>query len=156
MRTVVIGVGNPVRSDDAVGLHVARGVRERTAGIEDLDVDELWAGGLRLAEALSGYDRAVVVDAMATGSLPPGSVRLVPLEELAHCRTLTCQHDATLTTALEFWRQAGEPLPAELSVVGIETRDVTSLSEHLTEPVARAVPHAVEAVLAALGHGGPK
>lgn len=150
MRTIVIGVGNPVRADDAVGLHVARLVRSRLGAADRVDVEELWAGGLRLAEAMSGYDRAVVVDAMTTGAHPPGFVRRVPMEELGGCRSITCVHDATLPTALELWRRAGEPVPADIAIVGIETQDTDSLSESLSAPVARAVPRAVEAVFSAI------
>ena len=82
MRTIIVGIGNPIRSDDSVGLVVARILRERLAGVEGIDVAELWAGGLRLVEAMAGYDRAVVIDAMATGEKPPGTVRRLTLADL--------------------------------------------------------------------------
>ncbi len=153
MRTVVVGIGNPVRKDDGVGLRVAREVRERTEG-QGIDVVELWAGGLRLAEAISGYDRAVVVDAMTTRACPPGTVASVDLSSRAGLRTVSCIHDADMAVALEVWRRAGEPMPREIEIIGIETGETESLGESLTREVLAAVAEAVGLVIgAATGKG---
>lgn len=154
MKTVVIGVGNPVRRDDAAGLAVARRVRERLAGRSDVDVTELWAGGLRLVEAMVGYDRAVVVDAMSTGRHAPGTVCRLSLADLGSAHNLTCVHDASLPTGLEIFRQCQQPLPSDILVWGIEGADLGSLSEELSEPVQSAIAPAVEAILCELGLEG--
>jgi hydrogenase maturation protease len=146
MRTLVIGLGNAVRSDDSAGLVVARALRERLADAPDVDVVEMWHGGLQLAEAMSGYDRAVVVDAMATGAAP-GTVRRLDPGELGAARNVTSTHDTSLPLALELWRRVGLPVPADLSVWGIEAADLDTLGEELTGPVAAAVPRAVSAIL---------
>jgi hydrogenase maturation protease len=150
VRTLVIGLGNPVRTDDGVGLAVARAVRERLDGTEGVDVTELWAGGLRLTEAMSGYDCAVIVDALTSGEAAPGAVRRLELSDLKATRNVTSTHDTSLPTALEMWRILGLPLPAHISVWGVEGLDLETLSEELTEPVAAAVPVAAEAILAEL------
>lgn len=139
MRTIVVGVGNPALSDDGVGLHVARSVRELSKGVPGIEVEELWAGGLRIAEAIAGYDRAVIIDAMRSGDNPPGSVAFVPLSELHGMRTVACAHDVDLVTALEIFKRAGENIPEDIAVLGIETQDVFTLSENLTPHVSRAV-----------------
>jgi hydrogenase maturation protease len=145
MRTVVIGVGNPVRADDAVGLHVARAVRERAGGA--CDVEELWAGGLRLVEAMSGYDRAIVVDALAGEGIAPGMLIQLGLDELGPCRTVSCSHDASLPVGLALWRDAGVAVPDHITVLGVGASDLVSLRETLTAAVAAAVPRAVDAVM---------
>ncbi len=146
MRTLVIGLGNAVRSDDSAGLVVARALRAQLGDDPDVDVVELWHGGLRLAEAMSGYDRAVVVDAMATGAAP-GTVRRLAPDELEITRNVTSTHDTSLPLALELWRRVGLPVPAEVSIWGIEAADLDTLGEDLTGPVAAAVPRAVSAIL---------
>jgi hydrogenase maturation protease len=147
VRTIIIGLGNPVRADDGVGPAVARCLRERLAGTDGVTVDELWAGGLRLAEAMVGYDRAVLVDALHRGDRPPGSICRLSLADLAGTRTTTCVHDTSLPAALETWRRLGVPLPGEISIWGIETQDLESFSEELTTPVAEAVPRVADAIL---------
>ncbi len=57
MKTLVLGLGNPLLGDDAVGLRVAASLRGRLP--PDVELDEDYCGGLRLMERLAGYDRAV-------------------------------------------------------------------------------------------------
>jgi len=136
-----------VRAYDAVGLHVARAVRQLSSGA--CDVEELWAGGLRLVEAMSGYERAIVVDALATEGVAPGSVVRVSLDDLGACRSVACVHDTSLPTGLALWREAGMDVPSRITVYGIGVEDL-SLREQLTPAVAAAVPRAAEAVLSQL------
>jgi hydrogenase maturation protease len=147
MNTIIIGLGNPVRADDGVGPAVACCLRERLAGTEGVTVDELWAGGLRLAEAMAGYDRAILVDALQRGDRPAGSICRLSLSDLGGTRTTACVHDTSLPTAMETWRCLGVPLPQEVDIWGIEVQDLESFSEELTAPVAEAVPLVVEAIL---------
>jgi hydrogenase maturation protease len=146
VRTAVVGVGNPARGDDAAGLHVARLVRARLAHRADVDVHELWAGGLRLAETLAGYDRAVIVDAMTRGRAP-GTVEVLAPGDLGPGRHLACQHDASLPAALELLRCAGEAVPARLVLVGIEAAATDVLTEALSPAVQAALAHAADEVV---------
>lgn len=154
MSAIVVGVGNPVRADDGVGLAVAREVRTRLRTGSDVAVEELWAGGLRLAEALVGHDLAVIIDAMATGLVPPGHVARLNLAQFSQARTIDCRHDTTLAAALAFLRAHGEKLPADIVVVGVEVRDTARLDERLTPEVGDAVGAAADEVFLALGGAG--
>ena len=73
MKTLVLGLGNPVVSDDAVGLRVAAAMREALAARPDVELGEDYWGGLRLMERMIGFDAAVVVDAICTGAPPAPS-----------------------------------------------------------------------------------
>jgi len=65
-RAIIVGLGNPIRTDDAVGLAVARAVHARLAR-PDVELCELAAGGLELVERLAGYGHAVIIDAVQSG-----------------------------------------------------------------------------------------
>ncbi|MGD0837427.1 MAG: hydrogenase maturation protease [Polyangia bacterium] len=147
MRTIIIGVGNPIRTDDAAGLVAVRLLRERLPHDGDVDVEELWAGGLRLVEAMVGYQRAIIVDAMATGGWPPGTVRRLTLAELGGARNLTCVHDTSLPTALAIWRASSVSVPQDIAIFGIEGLDLETLGEDLSTPVRRGVEMAVDAIV---------
>ncbi len=157
MKTIVVGVGNPVRSDDGAGLAVARLLRERRRSADEFEVAELWAGGLRLIEAMSGYDRAVVIDALSSGAVPAGTVvRLTP-DDLGGARNLSCPHDSSLPAALETYRRLGQPLPEKIVLWGIEAQELVAFSEELTAPVAGAIPEAAHAILEELrAEGGTR
>lgn len=147
MATILIGIGNPVLSDDSVGLQVARGVATRLSANPEIAVRELYSGGISLMEAMAGYDRALIVDAMCTPRAIPGTIHFPTFDALFETRNSYSSHDEELTTALELGRLAGLRLPGEILISGIEAADVTSFSEQLTPEVERALPTVVEDVL---------
>ncbi|MCC6792084.1 MAG: hydrogenase maturation protease [Thermomicrobiales bacterium] len=70
---LVIGIGNQYRSDDAVGLHVARRVRELSPpGVKVLELD---GEATDLIHAWENADMVVVVDAVAADGTPGSIVR---------------------------------------------------------------------------------
>jgi hydrogenase maturation protease len=152
--TLVLGLGNPLLGDDAVGLKVARLVRERVAGTADIEVDEEEAGGLRLMERLTGYDRAILVDAAVTGS-PPGTVSRMGPDEVPTQRTATA-HGIDLPRALALGLQLGYPMPSVVRIVAVEAESVLEFRNEMTPAVAAALEPAVAAVLEELAVAPPK
>ncbi len=146
MKTVIIGLGNPILGDDGVGWRVAEAVRRLRPSLE---VECLALGGLSLMERLVGYDRAIIVDAMHTGHGRIGTVTTFDLADLPDRSAghTTAVHDVSLSTALSLGRQMGAPLPDEITIVGIETDLVYDFSEELSTAVRDAIPVAVTAVL---------
>ena len=147
MKTLVLGLGNPIVSDDGVGLRVAAELRSLLSGTDGVEVDEDYWGGLRLMERLIGYDRAVVIDAIQTGS-SPGTIHRLRVGDLPTQRS-TSAHDASLPTALALGRQAGMHLPPDeaVALVAIEAADILNFGEQLTPEVEAAIPRAVRLVL---------
>ncbi|MFH1681673.1 MAG: hydrogenase maturation protease [Candidatus Eisenbacteria bacterium] len=150
MRTLVLGLGNPILRDDGVGIRVAERLRPLLADRPDVTVDEDFWGGLRLMERMIGYDRAIVIDAVAPGG-EPGRIRFLRPDSIPTQRSSSA-HDVNLPTALELGRVAGAHLPPteEIFLVGIEAADVLTFGETFTPEVEAAVPRATEAVLTIL------
>jgi hydrogenase maturation protease len=150
MKTLLLGLGNPIVSDDSVGLRVSAILKEKLSGREDVEVSEDFWGGLRLMERLAGYERAIVIDAICTGA-PPGTLHRLTPDDIGTQRSASA-HDVNLATALEFGRKAGVSLPANsrIILIGIEAEDILNFGEHCTPAVEAAIPRAVEMVLDAL------
>lgn len=147
MKTLIIGLGNPLISDDSVGLRVAEILRQRLADRPDIEVGEDYWGGLRLMERMIGYDRAIVVDAICTNTTPGTIHRLCPTD--IPTQKSNSAHDLTLRMALEVGRKADAHLPKDenIRLVGIEAEDVLTFCENCTPAVEAAIPQAVEVVL---------
>ncbi|MCL4204372.1 MAG: hydrogenase maturation protease [Pirellulaceae bacterium] len=145
--TLIIGLGNPLVSDDSVGLRVVAELQRQLVGREDVEVTEDYWGGLRLMERMIGYERAIVVDAISTGAAP-GTIHRLTTESIATQKSASA-HDVSLPTALAFGRQAGAKLPEDrnVSLLGIEAQDLVNFSEQCTPAVAAAIPRAVREVL---------
>jgi hydrogenase maturation protease len=146
-ETLIIGLGNPLISDDSVGLRVAQRLRDVLADRDDIVVTEDYWGGLRLMERMIGFKRAIVIDAICTGSRP-GTIHHLTTEMISTQKSASA-HDVNLPTALAFGRHAGALLPRDQDVylLGIEAEDVINFSDECTPAVAAAIPDAVQEVI---------
>lgn len=149
-KTLVIGLGNPIVSDDGVGLRVVQRLKAILANRDDVDVTEDYWGGLQLMERMIGYDRAIVIDAICTGA-EPGTVHRLTLGSVSTQKSASA-HDVNLPTAIAFGRRAGVHLPADhdIRLVGIEAEDVVNVSDRCTPAVEAAIPRAVDEVIETL------
>ena len=148
MKTLVVGLGNPILGDDGVGWVVAEEVKKQLPPGSAVDVDCLSLGGISLMERLIGYERAILVDAFISDQ-QEGSVIVAELGELPNYSAfhLTSAHDMSLQNALEMGRRLGAVLPAEVTVVGVSASHVYDFSEELSPPVREAVPKMVTIVV---------
>ncbi len=157
MRTLVLGLGNPILGDDGVGWAVVEALRTHALPPE-VELDCCSLGGLGLMERMSGYERAVLIDAIYTGKQPAGTLSVFPLVKLDDVSAghTTSAHDTSLRNALNVGRSMGIPLPTDeqVYVVAIEAEKVYDFAEELSPAVAAAVPQAVEAVLHCLMRAG--
>jgi hydrogenase maturation protease len=143
----VIGVGNRLRGDDAVGLAVAAALRGRTDPSR-IAVLEQQAEALGLLEQWEGARAVVLIDATHSGA-PPGTIHRVeashePLP--AELGGSTSTHALGLVEAIELARALGR-LPARLIVLGIEGERFDA-GRALTPAVSVAAAAAVEQALA--------
>jgi hydrogenase maturation protease len=155
MKTIIIGMGNPILTDDAIGVLVAREVARRIPADAAIDVlDEVGVGGIHLMELMVGYDRAVLIDALMSGA-EPGTVRRFTVAELPRANTLNTAsaHDVDLPTALTTGRDLGAHLPPNeaITIIGVEVEEVRIFGEAPTPSVAAALPEAAAKVLESIG-----
>jgi hydrogenase maturation protease len=158
MKTLIIGLGNPILGDDGVGWVVAEQVRlvlsdhhSKTLDPQSVEVDCVSLGGLSLMERLTGSERVVLVDAIFTGTKPVGTVSQFTLKDLPDLTAghSASAHDTSLRNALNVGRGMDILLPEDENViiVAIEAENVYDFSQELSPAVAAAVPLAVQAVL---------
>jgi hydrogenase maturation protease len=167
-RRVVVGIGNPILTDDAAGLLLAREVRRRL-GRERWDLIELAAGGLEIMEAVLGYEQAVVIDSIVTGRGAPGDLYLVdsgqgasagrepaaageepnagngePASEQgeAGLRSGDSSHQIGLLEGLDLGRRLGLAVPENLRLYALEVADPFTFGTRLTRGVEESIPDA--------------
>jgi hydrogenase maturation protease len=102
-------------------------------------VVEVYNGGLELMEAMAGFDRAFVVDAIVAGR-PPGTIHRLGVEEVACTRNSSTTHNGSLSVALELGQISGVKLPRVVRIWAVEAGDVSTFREGLTPEVEAAVP----------------
>jgi hydrogenase maturation protease len=143
MTTCVVGVGNPLRGDDAAGLSVLRLLETEPPDRVRLIACE--GEPLSLLTAWKGCGTTYVVDATRSG-LPPGTVRRfeaddAPLpDDLQHSST----HLIGVAEAIELGRTLGK-LPLRTILIGIEGARFDA-GAGLSPEVARAVEEVADAI----------
>jgi len=153
-KTLIIGLGNPILTDDGVGVKVAQELEDRI-DLEkhpELTITEASAGGLRLMEALLGYDRVILIDAfyLDPETNNPGKIHhltLDDLREVSPTQHSTSAHDTSLVTALDAAEQMGYQIPEEFSIYAVEVENILEFSETPTPAVAQAIPIVVSRII---------
>jgi hydrogenase maturation protease len=140
-RIAILGLGNPVLSDDAVGLAVAEELESLIAGnpIPGVDVLTSTRAGFELLDLLTGYDRAIIVDAFQSTDPHPGRIKHLGITDITGNARLNAVHEINLDTALKLAEQLGIPMPAEVEIFAVEVGDVYTLSEKMSDEVAAVV-----------------
>lgn len=142
-ETLVLCLGNDLRRDDGVGWKVAEELE--AAPPPGAVVRKSGLSGFYLLDELAGFARAVVVDAVQTGTHLPGEVFAFPVDAVEDLAAAS-PHAVGLPTVLRVARQCGVHLPRRIDVVVIEVADVETLGAPLSPPVAAAVPRAMALV----------
>ena len=142
--TLIIGLGNPLRGDDGVGVRAAQALAEQKLppGVEVLDGG---TQGLGIVNLLEGRQRVIFVDAADMGAAP-GEFRRFTLDEaqlLGNDRHLSL-HNANLRDAL-LLAQALDMLPAEVIIFGVQPASL-EWKTSLSPAVEAALPKLLEAV----------
>jgi hydrogenase maturation protease len=130
-KTCVVGMGNTLRRDDAVGAVIAEQIaRKRIRGIVALNVEDVIENHV-FTIAAGDAKRVLIVDAVKTGAAP-GTVVFGPLAEFKEAAG-GCSHKASLSLAGAILAAHGK----EVHVLGIEAAD-TGFGCGMSEAVARS------------------
>ena len=138
-RTLIVGYGNPLRTDDAFGWHASRLLAQVLAG---LDVEVITCHQLtpELAEVLSRSRRAVFIDADAEGK--PGEIHrraIRPQAPSSVSFTHTCTPSGLLASALQLYGHRPQAIIITVTAQSFEFGDTLSpvVSATLPEVVDR-------------------
>ena len=111
-KTLILGLGNPILSDDSVGCRVAMALKDILTE-PDVDIMEASIAGLDFLDLLAGYDRVIIIDAIQTVKGVPGRIYRLEPETFADTRHAGPPHDVNLSTALELGKKLGLPIPRQ-------------------------------------------
>jgi hydrogenase maturation protease len=151
--TLVLGMGNPILSDDGVGLLVAGRLAAGPLP-PGAEVRQSEVAGLRLLELVRGFTRVIIIDALkspADAGREPGEVVRYEAKDFKGGHRYGSAHSIGLDTALELGHRLGYDMPEEVVVFAIEAEDVETFGEELSPPVAEAAGQVLDLVLAELG-----
>lgn len=147
MKTLVLGIGNPILSDDGVGLEVAEVIKRRLSEkvfsqpveYPKVDVKGVCSGGLRLLDEICDYDRVILVDSIKTDKGRPGEVYRLTLDDIGNVSHLSSSHGVDFATVVELGRKLGYKIPPQIEIFAVEVEDNTTFCEKCTESVRKRI-----------------
>jgi len=146
MKTLVLGLGNSILSDDGVGIKVAQEVRKELIDPR-VSVAEISEAGLHLLDSIVGYGNVIIIDAIRTRGGEPGQIHRMEPEDFSFIKCFSSPHQVNLVTALELGKMLNLAMPRTIAIFAVEAKDIATFGDKCTLEVQRAIPEVVEMVL---------
>lgn len=134
-RIVVVGVGNPILSDDSIGIRIANEIAQCINGI---DVKIMSLAGLDILDVILDYNAAIIIDAIITGDRV-GQVRRFAVDDLPKAGNVS-SHDTGLIEAIAAGRLLMKRrMPPTILLYTVEVKEVSTFSEELSPNVKASI-----------------
>ena len=117
MSTLVLGVGNPILTDDGIGIKIAQRLKEERPDLEVIETSEAAMAILDLV-AVADCDKLIIVDSIKTEQGEVGELYKFELEDLKPAKDFPSSHGISIATALELGRRLGYKMPRFLEFLG--------------------------------------
>jgi hydrogenase maturation protease len=137
-RVLVLGLGNDILSDDAVGLKVAREIRKHLRDAEGIEVQETSEMGLSLLDYIVGFENLVLVDAVQTGQAPPGFLHEFDASRLK-VLPIVSPHFLGVGEVVALGRRLGLLVPRRIEICAIEVQDPFTVGVRMTPALRRVL-----------------
>ncbi|MBN2008741.1 HyaD/HybD family hydrogenase maturation endopeptidase [candidate division KSB1 bacterium] len=142
-KTIILGVGNELMSDEGVGVHVAREMmtRKLPAGVE---VIEGGTDGFGLLNIITDADRLIVIDTLKGGS-KPGTIYQFHIEDAPATSDMfkTSIHQIGILEVIHLSGLIGKT--PYTTVIGVEPGSI-AMGMELSDEVRQKVPRVIEIV----------
>lgn len=136
-RIMVLGLGNDLLADDAVGLLAVETLRPQVG--DRVHVATSSMHGLALLDVFLGYDRAILVDSIQTGEYPAGTIFELAASDLAPVGAPS-PHYAGLPEMLRLAERFELDFPRHWAIFAVEAADVQTIGGPITDQVRDAIP----------------
>jgi len=128
-KSVIIGLGNDVLGDDAIGLITAR--RLKIFLNNNIDIFESPNGGLELLDYLEGYENALILDSLYTNKYPAGYITTYSINDFIPFQSST-PHYIGLPEVVSIAKELNISIPKNIIVLLIEVMNPFELSTKLS------------------------
>ena len=150
MRIAIMGFGNPVRSDDAIGIYVIEQLRKKLPDTENISIFDMGTSAFEVLFGLKGHGKIILVDGVLNSDEPVGTIFKVPAKEVMEAPQddpLVFLHGMKWDQALSYAKKIlQDDYPEDLQVYLIAIEN-TKLEVDLSEVVKQAGDTVVQHIL---------
>ncbi|MGB1449110.1 MAG: hydrogenase maturation protease [Flavobacteriaceae bacterium] len=150
MKTAIMGFGNPVRSDDAIGIYVIEQLKKIIGESDEISVFDMGTAAFEVLFGLKGHRKIILVDAVTNSNEPVGTLFKVPAEEVLRAPQddpLVFIHGMKWDQALSYAKKIlNDEYPNDIQVYLIAVEN-TRLEVELSNEVKNAGDQVVQHIL---------
>jgi hydrogenase maturation protease len=143
----IIGLGNPLRSDDAVGLLLLEYLQQNKKKLSrTIDFINGGTSGMNLLHILEEYDTILLLDAVDFKGIP-GEIKKFTIAEINNqkIQLFLSTHEPDFLTVFTFLKELGKA-PTHLVIFGIQPKNI-SHGLKLSQEVNRVLPKLQKQIL---------
>lgn len=151
MQIAIMGFGNPVRSDDGIGMYVIEQLNEIIGEHSSIHIFDMGTAAFEVLFGLKGHQKIILVDAVLNTNEPVGTLFKVPAEEVLRAPQedpMVFLHGMKWDQALSYAKkilQDEYPDDIQVYLVAIEnTKLEVTLSEAVKQAGDKVVAHILD------------
>lgn len=147
MKTIVLGLGNDLLGDDAIGIYAVRKLKAVINGQADVIASSVT--GLAIMDFLIGYDQAIIIDAIQTGKHLPGTILEMTKDDLGSVFAPS-PHYSGLPEMLTLAKEMDLDFPKTIKIFAIEVVNTTTINQKINKKIIGILPRLTRMVIATL------
>lgn len=149
-QVAVMGFGNPVRSDDGIGMYVIEEIKKKIGENGSVSIFDMGTSGFEVLFEIKGHEKIILVDAVINTDEPVGSLFKVPANEVMRAPQddpLVFLHGMKWDQALSYAKKIlQDDYPDDILVYLIAIEN-TKLEVELSDKVKAAGDEVVDLIL---------
>jgi len=135
MSIIIIGVGNPIMGDDAIGILTVEELR-RVSNRTDVTFATAQFSGIPLAEMLIGHERAVIIDSIIRADASYGELYRIKCTKGSNHHPES-MHTIGIVDAMGVLERHGAKMPDAISIYAINIGHEQVVSDKISDEIAR-------------------
>ncbi len=141
-RSLILGIGNTIRGDDAVGILIARELKN-TISDQNIVVEEVSELGLNLVDLASGFSKLIIIDSIKTANGKAGYIHKLDPNNFKRGQYSYSTHKLGLPTLIEMAKTLNLDLPEEIVIYAVEIEKNDEFEEKLSLSVQNSIPRVI-------------
>jgi hydrogenase maturation protease len=143
---VVLGIGNPLMSDEGIGIHLIRKLSEYQDKFPSAEFIDAGTGGMNLLHLIANRKKVIIIDCVKMGKSPGTIRRFLPTDVQTVKKMMHFSlHEADILQILDLSKQLGE-CPESIVIFGIEPQSL-EMDQKLSKILAGKIETYAAAIL---------
>ncbi|MFW6134156.1 MAG: hydrogenase maturation protease [Elusimicrobiota bacterium] len=144
LKTLIIGIGNPILSDDSIGLKIADNLKNY---LSEIDIIKINIMDMSILDLIDGYDRLIIIDSIKTDSEKPGTLFNLKLDDLKETVHYLSPHTINISSIIKLGKELNLNIPKDICVYAVEVKDNVTFSENCTSEINDSIENICEDIL---------